>query len=143
MSKHRHENGQQSIGHAAEGTTVGTTARAQPGIEGRAHRIVPGTDLGPVVDGIAQARITPAPHRDAPALPALFGDGRTACLRAEGVVVSRRQGPRGLGEHRGADLSPDSRQGPEDGHVTMLLGLPQFIEQLLQPRRTGLLLLGR
>jgi hypothetical protein len=30
-------------------------------------------------------------------LPALFGDRRDSCVRAHGVVVSLRKGPRGLG----------------------------------------------
>jgi hypothetical protein len=57
-------------------------------------------------------------------------------VSSQSLVVSLCQRPRGLGEHRGGDESPHSRQGPEDSHVTVLsrnLLLAKFLQQRLDP----------
>src|SRR5207244_10214165 len=69
----------------------------------------------------SQPRIARVAHADQGAAPALTSDGCHAGLRPQPVVISGRQQPRGFGEHRGGDDSPDAPHGPEDRHVTMLL----------------------
>src|SRR6185312_4936250 len=64
---------------------------------------------------------------------ALTGDGRGSAVAAQGVVISIRDGLRGLAEHRGGDFSSQSRQGEKDGGVTMLFSAfcrgSQFVQQ--------------
>src|SRR5438128_8477922 len=87
---------------------------------GTTVRVILHTGASPVIEGIAQAWIAPVAHADAERLAALPRHRGDAAVGPQSLVVSLCQRPRGLGEHRGGDDSPDSRQGPEDSRVTVL-----------------------
>ena len=122
--QHRDEYAQEAIDDPAQRPSVTVAPSAELLVVGPTVGIVADSGPSPVVYGVAQPVVTGIAHLDAAVLTALLGHGGDARVGAQGVVVSLRQELRGLGEHRGGDDSPDSRQGPEDRHVTMPLTLP-------------------
>jgi hypothetical protein len=86
-----------------------------------AVRVVPHADEAPIVERVSEALIAGIAHAYEETFTALPRDRRDAGLGAQPVIISGGQEPRGLGQHRGGDDSPDAWQGPEDRHVTMPL----------------------
>src|SRR5215469_12765465 len=121
---------------------------AERGVIGFARRVGYRRDPRPVIERVTQTDIAGVAHQDHPVLAALFGDRRDSCVRAQGVVVSLRKGPRGLGEHRGGYDSSHSWQGPEDLDVAVLALLAviialddrELIQQGVQARAAALAL---
>src|SRR6266508_2268301 len=118
--EHGHEDVEGSISDSAQGPSVFMTGLAEAIIVRSKAWVDLDADPRPVIDGVAQTGVTGQTHADDGFLAALAGHrGRTG-VGPQGLVVSLCQGPRGLGEQRGGDESPHSRQGPEDRHVTVL-----------------------
>ena len=83
--------GPQSLIHAAE---IGITLRG---------------DSRHVIQGMAQARVTTAPHHDLSALATLLGDRGDSALRAQHLLIPFGQGLGGFGKQPGGDLATDPR----------------------------------
>jgi integron integrase len=135
--KHREENPERAIGNASESTGVSMPLASQAVVMGTAVRVILNTGASPVIEGVAQARIAPVAHADDERLTALARHRGDAPVRPQRLIVSVGQRPRGLGEHRGGDDSPHSRQGPEDGRVTVLswnLLRTELLQQRFDPR---------
>jgi len=113
-------------------------ASAQRGVVGSARRIAGRRDPRPVIERVTQTDIAGVAHQDHPVLAAPFGDGRDSCVRAQGVVISLRKGPRGLGEHRGGYDSSHSWQRPEDLDVAVLALLRAVVRRGLELVEQGL-----
>lgn len=134
--EHRDENPERAIRDASESTGVSMPLAPEAVVMGTTVRVILNTGASPVIEGVAQARIARVAHADAERLTALPRHRGDATVRPQSVVVSLCQRPRGLGEHRGGDDSPDSRQGPEDSRVTMLswnLLRAEFLQQRFGP----------
>jgi len=132
--QHGDEDVEQAVHDATYRARMTMPAGAQTFVVRATDRIMAGGGLAPMVRRLAQPRIARVAHADQGAAPALTSDGCHAGLRPQPVVISGRQQPRGFGEHRGGDDSPDAHHGPEDRHVTMLLTLPQAFQQPLDLR---------
>ena len=111
MSEHRRKDGEPAIGHAAKGATVGMALGAHLGVDLFAVRIASHADAGPMVEGVSQALIAAPAHEHNGPFATLPGNGSRTGIAAQGVVISFRDSLRSLAEHRGGDLSSDSRQG--------------------------------
>src|SRR5215467_4821453 len=111
---------------------------AQRGVVGFARRVACRRDPSPVKERVTQTDIAGVAHQYHPVLAALFGDRRDSCVRAQGVVVSLRKGPRGLSEHRGGYDSSHSWQRPEDLDVAVLALLRALVRGVLELVEQGL-----
>ena len=101
-------------------------AFAQFGITSAAYWIVLNGGARPMINGGPQAHVTGLPHDDYAAFAAAPGHRRNPAQTAQSVIISSTQGLPRLGEQRGEDDPSDSRQGPQDRHVTLLRALPRF-----------------
>lgn len=119
-AQHGDEDVEQAIGDTPQGAGV-TVTFPEALVMRPTTKIEPDAVARPVKDRRAQVAIAAAAHGDDPRLAALTRDRGRAGVRTQSLVVSGGQRPRRLSEHRGGDDSPDSRQGPEDRHVTMLI----------------------
>jgi len=68
----------------------------------------------PVINRLPQGRIASMPHERGAGLAALACDRGHAGVSPQGMVISAGEGLMGLGQHRGSDHGPDSRQRAED-----------------------------
>lgn len=91
--------GPQSLIHAAE---MGITLRG---------------DSRRVIQGMAQARVTSAPHHDLSALATVLGDRGAPALRAQHLIIPFGQGLGGFGKQPGGDLATDPREGLHNRHI--------------------------
>src|SRR5258708_22987653 len=136
--EHGHEDGEETIHDAPERPAVTVTAPAEELVMLAAVLVVPHADEAPIVERVSEARIAGIAHADEETFATLARDGRDAGLSAQPVIISGGQEPRGLGQHRGGDDSPDAWQGPEDRHVTMPPDAPrggQGVQQALDAPR--------
>ena len=112
---------------------MGVPSRAQLRVRVLACLVPYHAGSRPVVESVAEAFIGAAAHDHDFLFSALLCNGCGAAITAQGVVISFRDGLRGLAEHRGGDFSSQSRQGEKDGGVTMLLSAfgwgGQFVQQ--------------
>src|SRR5688572_13244397 len=90
--------------------SVAVPARPQPVVVRAAVGVTADRRLAPVMRGVAQAVVAGVAHLHEAMLAALLRNRGGAEVRARPVIISG-----------GGDDSADSRQGPEDRHVTMLL----------------------
>ena len=123
--QHGAGHGEQTIGDAAQGPSVGVTPPAQFGISHAAEYVTLNGHPCPVVDSSAQPDLAGPTHDNEAALAAATGHRSNAGQGAQRVVISPAQRLPGLGEQRGEDDPSDSRQGPQDRHVMLLALLPR------------------
>lgn len=76
-------------------------------------------DACPVIENIAQAKITAVAHNNLPLLSTLTRHRRNPTISPQGVIVSAGKRLGCLREHGGGYDSSDSRQGTEQFDVTM------------------------
>src|SRR5215469_2942058 len=113
--------GPQSLIHAAE---MKITLRGNP-----CH----------VIEGMAQAGVTTAPHHHLSAFATLLRDRRTSALRAQDLIVPFSQGLGGFSKQPSRDLAPDPRQRLHNRHIRWP---PSLVESLSQGVQQCLDLLG-
>src|SRR5579863_2414901 len=136
-TQHGAQHRQQPIRHAAQRSPMRMPASAQPPVVFLADGVVLRAHARPVIGGVAHPLIAAVAHLHAAVLAALPRQRRDSGIRSQRVVVSFHQGLTSLGQHRGGDNTSGSRQGSQDGHVTMLLffSLDRFLScQLLEHR---------
>jgi hypothetical protein len=114
------EEGQQRIGYAAEGASVGFSALAQPPVGEPGARIVTPVRVGCVEEGFAKAAVAGSAHAHQASLAALPGDRGHPGQGAQKMIVSILPRLIGLGEHRSNATSPDSWHGTENRDATVL-----------------------
>src|SRR5574341_1470241 len=139
MTQERDEYSQQSVSDTPESATVRVAPCPQLPVVRLTRRVSLGARAGPVIRGIAEARVAGIAHDDRPAPPTAFGDGGHAHPGAHHVIRSIDQRLRSLSEHSGGDAGPDPWHGADYGHVRMLALVPhrgqlrvQRIEQSLE-----------
>jgi integrase len=138
--EHGDENPERTVGHASKRPGVTMTLAPQAVVVSATNGVALHTRAGPVIEGVAQARVARVAHADAHPRTALPCHGGDAAVSAESLVVSLCQGSCGPGEHRGGDDSPHSRQRPKDRHVTVRswhVLLAEFLEQRVNPAGYG------
>lgn len=124
--EHGAEHFQISVGDAAQGAAVGVTSGAQRLIVGLVARVMPVADHGPVEEGLTESGVAGTADRDLAGLSGLAGDWSSAGKDAQGAVISKLECPRGLSQQSGGDTRSNSRQGENDGGVTLVEYLGDF-----------------
>src|SRR5258708_17190656 len=125
-SQHRTGDGKHSVGDGSQCAPMRMAAFAQLGVASAAQPVVLNGGPRPVIDSSPQTHVTGLAHNHDAALAAPLGHRRDTAQTAERVIISLTQGLPGLGEQRGEDDPSDSRQGPQDRHVALLLALPRL-----------------
>src|SRR4029453_9749982 len=70
-----------------------------------------------VIEGMAQAWVTTAPHQNLSALATLLRDRGNSALRAQDLIVPFRHGLGGFGKQPSRDLATGPRQGLHNRHI--------------------------
>jgi len=131
VTKHRHEDPDPAVGHAAQGASMGVSARAEVVVIGSGCGITGGTDASPMIQGVPEAFVASATHHDDPALSTSAGDGCLATVGAKrgAICLGKQRG--GFGEQGPHDDDTDTGKGPQDvdiaGSVTLM-----FVGELVQ-----------
>jgi hypothetical protein len=92
-----------------------------------------------MIQRMAQARVTTAPHHDLSALATLLGDRGDPTLRAQDLIIPFTQSLGGFGKQPGGDLATDPGQGLHHRHIGWP---PSLVRFLSQGGQDGLNLLG-
>src|SRR5262252_2915447 len=107
-----------AVPQAASSTAAARSAPA-------AELVVLDGDARPMIDRAAQPHVAGLAHDDDAALATALGHRGDAGQGAQGVIISPAQRLGSLGEQRGEDDPPDTRQGSQDRHVALLGRLPR------------------
>ena len=104
-------------------------------------------DSGHVIQRMAQARVTTAPHHHHSAFATLLRDWGDPAMRAQHLIVSFGQGLRRLRKEPGRNFPSDPRQRQHNRHIRWTLTVTRFLSQGVQQGAdllaTGLKLLGQ
>ena len=115
--------GEQPVGDATEGTTMGVAALAQSAIASAALGVVLNGDTRPVIDRITQANVRRIAPDDNVGLAAPPGHRSDARQRPERLVIAASERPGRLGEQRREIDPADSRDGLENLDIAPLAAL--------------------
>jgi hypothetical protein len=88
----------ESVGDTADRTSMRVATSSQGGVARAALGVVLGCDTGPMIDRVAQPYLCSVAHDDDVRLAASFGDRRDTGQRAQRLIVTAAERPRGLGE---------------------------------------------
>ncbi len=123
MPKHGDEYVEPAVRDSSESAAVGLAAGPGLGIHVFGLRVPDDAGARPVIEGIAQSLIATLTHDHGDFFAALVCDRSCPTVTPQGMVISFSDSLGSFAEHRGGDFSSHSRQGQEDGRVTMLLVL--------------------
>jgi hypothetical protein len=85
-----------------------------------------------VIEGMAQAGVTPAPHYHLSALATLLRDRGDPALRAQDLIVPFSQRLGGFSKQPSRDLATNPRQGLHNRHIRWPPSLVAFLSQGVQ-----------